>query len=109
MAETAGQDLTAPSFRSKIAFIIPTVNRPRELRRLLASIESQLVLPDEVIIVDGGPEPFEPILNDFPALNLKYERSVPPSLCRQKNVGRSKLSENITVAGYLDDDLVLEP
>lgn len=49
------------SFRAKITFIIPTVNRSRELRRLLASIESQSVLPDEVIVVDGSPEPIQPV------------------------------------------------
>ena len=30
------------------------MNRPAELRRLLASVESQSVLPDEVIVVDRG-------------------------------------------------------
>jgi GT2 family glycosyltransferase len=107
MAETAGQDLSR--FRAKIAFIIPTVNRPRELRRLLASIESQSVPPDEVIIIDGSPEPIGAVLNAFPALNVKYERSLPACLSRQKNAGRAKLGENITIGGYLDDDLVLEP
>src|SRR5262249_37901372 len=66
--------------------------------------------PDEVIVIDGSPEePIEPVLADFPGLKLKYERSLPPCLSRQKNAGRAKLGENITVAGYLDDDLILEP
>ena len=97
------------TFRSRIAFIIPTVNRPRELHRLLVSIESQSVLPAEVIIVDGSTNPVESILKDFATLNLKYTRLVPPCLSKQKNAGLAKLSESITIGGFLDDDLVLEP
>ncbi len=46
-------------FQSRIAFVVPTMNRPAELRRLLASVESQSALPDEIIIVDGSSEPVD--------------------------------------------------
>ena len=95
--------------QSRLAFIIPTMNRPTELRRLLASMESQSALPDEIIIVDGSTEPVESIAREFPGLKLKYVRVFPRGLVKQRNIGVSALSFHITVAGYLDDDIVVEP
>ena len=97
------------SFRSKIAIIIPTMNRPRQLQRLLASLESQSALPDEVIIVDGSADPIDGVLKDFPNLNLRYLRVLPPCLSKQRNAGLAKVSRDMSLAGFLDDDLVLEP
>jgi len=96
-------------FQSRIAFVVPTMNRPAELRRLLASVECQSVLPDEIIIVDGSTEPMECLSRDFPHLSLKYVRIFPPGLTKQRNAGMAMLSPHITLAACLDDDLVLEP
>ncbi len=96
-------------FQSTIAFVVPTMNRPAELRRLLASVESQSALPDEIIIVDGSSEPVDRISKDFPRLSLKYLRVFPPGLTKQRNAGMAMLSPHITLAACLDDDLVLEP
>jgi GT2 family glycosyltransferase len=85
------------------------MNRPAELRRMLASVESQSALPDEIIIVDGGTEPVERIAKDFPHLSPKYTRIFPPGLTKQRNAGMTMLSPHITLAACLDDDLVLEP
>src|SRR5436309_13986410 len=93
----------------KIAFVVPTMNRPAELRRLLASVESQSVLPGEVIVVDGSGEPSESIPTEFPKLNIRYIRTLPPSLTKQRNAGMAILSPQIDLVGHLDDDLVLEP
>ncbi len=95
-------------FRHKIAYIVPTRNRPRILARLLDSIKIQTVTPDQVIIVDGSDQPIEaeikPYLND----TVSYLRVFPPGLTRQRNEGRKALREDVTLVGYLDDDLVLE-
>jgi GT2 family glycosyltransferase len=85
------------------------MNRPGELRRLLASVESQSALPDEIIIVDGSTEPVECISKDFPHLSLKYVRIFPPGLTKQRNAGMAMLSPHITLVACLDDDLILEP
>jgi hypothetical protein len=45
----------------------------------------------------------------FPALPIAYVRCFPPSLTKQRNAGMAVLADDIEVAGYLDDDLVLEP
>ena len=96
-------------FHARIALIVPTKNRPAELKRLLTSVQSQDALPDEIIIVDASTEPVEWVLKDFPELNLRYERMLPPCVSKQRNAGMAQISPHITVVGYLDDDLVLEP
>jgi hypothetical protein len=41
-------------------------------------------------------------------LPIEYVRVFPPSLARQRNAGMERLRPDITLAGYLDDDIVLE-
>ena len=76
---------------------------------MLASVAGQSVLPAQVIIVDGSAQPIEFVLKNFPTLNLTYVRVFPPGLAKQRNAGMANIQDDITVAGYLDDDLVLEP
>jgi len=46
-----------PVFTNKLSFVVPTKDRPDELRRLLASLAAQSALPAEVIVVDGSGDP----------------------------------------------------
>lgn len=96
------------SFRHKIAFVVPTMNRPFEIRRMLQSIAGQTALPYEIVIVDGSTTPIEDVVSEFPSLSLKYVRVFPPSLSKQRNAGMAVVSPGVTLAGYLDDDLVME-
>jgi hypothetical protein len=48
------------------------------------------------------------VVDEFAGLNLEYVRVYPPSLSEQRNAGMQRLHRSITLAGYLDDDLVLE-
>jgi GT2 family glycosyltransferase len=76
---------------------------------MLASVESQSCLPDQIIIVDGGDTTVDDVVGEFPNLNLQYLRVYPPSLSKQRNAGMAAIDPFITLAGYLDDDMVLEP
>lgn len=76
---------------------------------MLTSLAQQTCLPHQVIIVDGGDETVERVVEEFPSLNILYLREVPPSLAKQRNVGMAALEPWITLAGYIDDDIVLEP
>ena len=96
------------AFRHKIAFVVPTMNRPFEIRRMLQSVARQSALPAQIVIVDGSTTPIDDVIGEFPTLPLKYVRVYPPSLSKQRNAGIAVLSPEITLAGYLDDDLVLE-
>ncbi|MBT5399054.1 glycosyltransferase family 2 protein, partial [bacterium] len=93
----------------KISFIIPTMDRELDLHILLSSIVKQTHHPDQIIIVDGSFVEIKHIIKEFPSLNIDYMRVFPPSLAKQKNAGVKKVKDNITLVGYLDDDLELYP
>jgi glycosyltransferase involved in cell wall biosynthesis len=93
----------------KIAFIVPTMDREPDLRVLLNSLITQTHKPDQVIIVDGSYTEVKSVIYDFPSLNIDYLRIFPPSLAKQKNAGVKKINNDITLVGYLDDDLELYP
>jgi glycosyltransferase involved in cell wall biosynthesis len=93
----------------KIAFVVPTKDRPDDLRKLLFSIASQTRKPDQLIIVDGSSPDIRHVIEEFPGLEIDYVRVYPPSLSKQRNAGMQQLKPEITLAGYLDDDIVLEP
>ena len=94
---------------NRIAFVVPTKDRPHELRRMLASVQAQSVHPTQIIVVDGSTSPCEEISRGFPGLTIQYLRVFPPSLSKQRNAGMAAVDPSITLAGYLDDDLVIEP
>ena len=91
-----------------LAFVIPTKDRGEDLRRMLRSLVAQTRLPDQVIVVDGSGVEVSWCVAEFPELRIDYVRLLPPSLSAQRNAGMAMLRAEITHAGYLDDDVVLE-
>ncbi|MDI6807400.1 MAG: glycosyltransferase family 2 protein [Candidatus Eisenbacteria bacterium] len=93
----------------RTSVVIPTRNRPEELKRCLASIAKQTRLPDEAIVVDSSDgAPFEQELKtDFPdpGFRLVFLRSK-PGLSLQKRVGIEKATGDVIF--FFDDDVVLE-
>jgi glycosyltransferase involved in cell wall biosynthesis len=94
---------------NKLAFVVPTKDRQDDLRRMLASLVAQTCSIDQIIVVDGSAPDIRSVIDEFPALGIDYVRVFPPSLAKQRNAGMQKLRPDITLAGYLDDDVVLEP
>lgn len=93
----------------RLAYVVPTMDRPDDLEKLLTSLRAQTVKPHQIIIVDGSDPDIKPVCDSFADQPITYVRCFPPSLAKQRNAGMSALAKDITVAGYLDDDLVLEP
>ncbi len=91
----------------KLAYVVPTKDRPDDMRVLLASLQRQTRQPDQIIVVDGSDPAIEFVLAEFPDLHIDYVRVFPPSLAKQRNAGMAALRDDIEVAGYLDDDLEL--
>ncbi len=91
-----------------IAYVIPTKDRPDDLRVLLASILKQTVIPHQIIVVDGSAPDIKAVCDAFSALAITYVRCYPPSLAKQRNAGMAALRADVTIAGYLDDDLELD-
>lgn len=95
-------------YHHKIAFIVPTRNRPELLSKLLKSLQEQTVPANQIIVVDGSDEPIESEIRDFLSDTVSCIRVFPPGLTKQRNAGIQALGEDITLAGFLDDDMVLE-
>jgi len=98
-----------PVFTNKLSFVVPTKDRPDELRRLLASLAAQSALPAEVIVVDGSGDPVRGVAEECRALPVRYLRSLPPSATRQRNEGIRAACPAHDLIGILDDDSVLAP
>jgi len=91
----------------KISFVIPTLNRPQELKRLLDSFACQSLKPDEIVIVDQGGGLYNfTTLQLYNSLNIKYHNVDFHSLTKARNFGVKKASGDI--AGFLDDDIILD-
>ena len=94
---------------NKLAFVVPTKDRPDDMRTMLTSLAAQTRLPDQIIVVDGSAPDIRHVVAEFPHLHIDYVRVFPPSLAKQRNAGMQRLRDDMTLAGYLDDDVVLEP
>ena len=93
----------------KFSIIVPTKDRPEELRRFLKSVEIQEVKPDQIIIVDGSDHPVHAAVEQFEGLPTEYISVRPPGLVRQRHTGINALKRDIPIFGFFDDDIVLEP
>jgi glycosyltransferase involved in cell wall biosynthesis len=97
------------NFRHRLALIIPTRNRADLLIKLLSSIQRQSIQPSQIIIVDGSDQPLKAAIDRYLSENYTYVYVSPPSLTRQRNEGICQIHVDITLAGYLDDDIEFEP
>jgi len=95
-------------YQSKsIAVIVPTKNRPDKVANLLDSLLVQTTKVGQVIIIDGGNSIKSLVLSYLDYLPIEYYPCYPPGQIRQRNLGISKLKDNILLVATLDDDLVL--
>jgi len=86
--------------------------RPQPLVSLLQSVKIQEVYPDEILIIDGSDNNNTEIaLQQNSCANLKYFKvsDNDRGLTRQRNFGISKVSNEIEIVCFLDDDTILEP
>jgi glycosyltransferase involved in cell wall biosynthesis len=93
-----------------ICFIVPTKDRPGDLRRMLASLAAESHLPDRIIVVDSSAAPVDRIVDGFRGrLSIDYLHHQPPSASGQRNAGIAAAPDDIDLIGFLDDDAILEP
>ncbi|MDR7208942.1 glycosyltransferase [Flavobacterium piscis] len=95
----------------KFSLIICTYMRPEPLLKLLQSVKIQSVYPDAILIIDGSTNnKTELVLNENQFENLQYfvVDDYNRGLTKQRNFGINKVSENIEIVCFLDDDTVLE-
>jgi GT2 family glycosyltransferase len=92
----------------RIAFVVPTKDRPQELRRLWQSLLTQSRVPDEVVVVDASSRPSPPLEGERGHPVLRSIRTAAASASRQRNIGLDAVGPDATLVGFLDDDAVLE-
>jgi glycosyltransferase involved in cell wall biosynthesis len=93
----------------KICCIIPTKDRPKDIKSVLESLAKQSSLPEKVIIIDGSDNPVQQVVESLNIPWVDYHTLRPPGLARQKNMGiKLALEGKYDWIGFLDDDLVLE-
>ena len=93
------------------SLVICTYMRPQPLLRLLNSVQTQTVYPNEVLIIDGSTnDETKQALDEDPFENLKYfiVEDNQRGLTKQRNFGIQKVSNESEIICFLDDDTVLE-
>lgn len=86
--------------------------RPKAIVKLLESVNSQTLYPNEIIIIDGSTDTLTQAVFKAEAYkNLKYYNvdAIDRGLTKQRNIGISKVSANSNIVCFLDDDVILEP
>ncbi len=94
--------------RAPISFVVATMDRPRELARLLDCLEGQSLNPAEVVVADGGDAAAEELCRVRRPFPVRHLRSRPPSAARQRNAGIKAADPALPLIGLLDDDVLLE-
>ena len=93
----------------KPSIIIPTYNRPSDLRNCIKSILNQTIKPFEIIIVDDGDLSELPLQKECKdaGIQYKYFKKSKRGLTESRNEGIQLAAGDIIF--FLDDDVVLFP
>ena len=90
---------------SDLALIIPTRNRPNEVKRLLGSISKQDCELGRIIVIGSGIDISDIILSFKKKIPVEYYKCNPGQI-KQRNKGISKLNTSTKLVGTIDDDVV---
>ncbi len=91
-------------------FIVPTRNRPSDIRSLLDNLSHQITKPNQIIIIDASNDPDSTLSIEFPDLSIQHHiYKGKPSAAAQRNAGLTLLDDDIDLVGFVDDDIIFEP
>lgn len=91
------------------SLIICTYRRSESLKRLLKSLQSQTLYPDEILIIDGSTDEETRKMLDtqkFPAIKYFRVGVENRGLTLQRNYGVNQICSNSEFICFLDDDIV---
>jgi GT2 family glycosyltransferase len=95
-----------------ISVVTPTLDRPDEVRALLANLAAQSVLPLELVLVDAAP----PGMDETRSIVQAAAASLPYQVTYIRRGGGTAIQRNIGIdaargnfVAFIDDDMVLEP
>lgn len=96
----------------RFSLIICTYMRPGPLIDLLESVQKQLLVPDEILIIDGSPSDHSKNIlkkKDYPYLKYYKVGKEDRGLTKQRNYGIQRVARTSEIICFLDDDTVLTP
>ena len=94
----------------KFSLIVCTYMRPNAILTLLESVNKQILYPNEIIVIDGSTNNnTKNVFEKHTFKGLKYFKvdTNNRGLTKQRNFGISKVSDDIEVVCFLDDDIIL--
>lgn len=93
---------------SELAIVVPTKNRPQQVKNMLTSLERQTKLPGLIVIMDSGGESNEVVSKFIDRLPIVYENTNIVGQIAQRNAGIGMVNDQYSLVCNLDDDIVLE-
>jgi GT2 family glycosyltransferase len=93
----------------RIALVVATSDRTREIRRMLASLSAQSSPPERIVVVDAGAVSAKGVVAEFPSLDIVYIESPVRSAARQRNIGVGAAGGSADLIGFADDDVEFGP
>ncbi len=92
------------------AIVVPTRNRPADIRKLLDNLIIQSVYADQLVIVDSSDVGQEDVIDEYRDLSVEYYRyEGEPSAAAQRNAGLDFLRDDIDLVCFVDDDIFFQP
>ena len=85
--------------------------RPKPLQNLLASVRTQTLYPDEILIIDGSRDDLTKEMLETDSFDRLRYFKVPDAhrgLTKQRNYGIARVANDTDIICFLDDDIVLE-
>ncbi|HUZ46421.1 MAG TPA: glycosyltransferase [Terriglobia bacterium] len=98
-----------PNPAPRLAIVIPTKDRPESLRRTLKSLVEQSRRPEQVIIVASGGRESEVVAAEFTEVPVLYIYKPLASISSARNAGMEAACRDVTLIGFVDDDIVFDP
>jgi glycosyltransferase involved in cell wall biosynthesis len=93
----------------EFSILIPTRNRPLEVKKLLTSIQATTIKPLQVIVVSSGEEIFDVVEKFTSNLEITYIHSEISGQINQKKLGISAINPRAKWVVFMDDDLLVYP
>jgi glycosyltransferase involved in cell wall biosynthesis len=93
---------------SQISVVVPTKDRPAEIRSFLSSVRASTQRPGEIIFVFSGQD-ITSVLKEFSDLCVRAEPSAAASQIKQRNRGLELVAKEAKYVACFDDDITLDP
>ena len=94
---------------SEVAILIPTRNRPEKVAKLLDSLMSSTIKPNQIIIVASGEDIKNQLRRFEDYFEITYKYTQIAGQIAQKKIGITLLNEENNWCLFLDDDLLVGP